>query len=206
MAVTELISRIQMQELINVRIAGRGGQGIIKLGLILAEACVLEGKNVVQVQSYGPEARGGACRTDVITGDGEIDYPGITQIDVLLVLDQEAYDKFSPMLVESSTVIYDSELVVAREGIGIAFSRMAEEEFNNRIFVNMIALGTLVAITGMVRPETVIGVLRRRLRKFKEENVKAFLMGFEEGEKYTGSETGSLRNTGIKLPVMLKSD
>ena len=92
-----------------IRLAGKGGQGLIKSGLILAEAAALEGKNVVQIQSYGPEARGGASRSDVIIGD--TDYPGVMSLDVLVALSQEAYDKYLPYVKPNGVVIFDSGLV-----------------------------------------------------------------------------------------------
>ncbi|MBO8183584.1 MAG: 2-oxoacid:acceptor oxidoreductase family protein [Archaeoglobus sp.] len=168
---------------LNIRIAGRGGQGIIKLGLFLAEASVLEGKNVVQTQSYGPEARGGACRTDLIISNGEIDYPGLRRIDVFLVLDQEAYLKYSPILDEKSIVIYDSDLVkpdrAKHIAIGFPFTKKAIEDFGNPIFANIIAFGALVAITKIIKPETALYVLKKRLKKFQEENLNAFVEGYE---------------------------
>ncbi len=171
------------QEELNIRIAGRGGQGIIKLGLFLAEASVLEGKNVVQTQSYGPEARGGACRTDLIISRNEIDYPGLRRIDVFLVMDQEAYLKYSPMLDERSMVIYDSDLVkpgrVNCRLIGFPFTKKALTDFGNSLFANIIALGALVAITKIVKPETVLYVLNKRLKRYNRENLKAFIEGYE---------------------------
>jgi|Deesub1362A_J573_1020465.scaffolds.fasta_scaffold00824_11 2-oxoglutarate ferredoxin oxidoreductase subunit gamma len=173
----------QEQEELNIRIAGKGGQGIIKLGLFLAEASVLEGKNVVQTQSYGPEARGGACRTDLIISKNEIDYPGLRRIDVFLVMDQEAYLKYSPMLDARSVVIYDSDLVKPSKAdcrlIGSPFTKKALNDFGNGLFANIIALGALVAITKIVRPETVLYVLNKRLKRFNQENLKAFIEGYE---------------------------
>ena len=171
---------------LNIRIAGKGGQGIIKLGLFLAEASVLEGKNVVQTQSYGPEARGGACRTDLIISNYEIDYPGLRRIDIFLVMDQEAYLKYSPMLDDSSLVIYDSDLVrpnkANHKSVGFPFTKKAIENFGNPIFANIIALGALVAITKIVKPETALYVLKKRLKKFQKENLNAFVEGYEMAE------------------------
>jgi len=171
------------QDELNIRIAGRGGQGIIKLGLFLAEASVLEGKNVVQTQSYGPEARGGACRTDLVISKDEIDYPGLRRIDIFLVLDQEAYVKYSPLLNKKSIVIYDSDLVKPGKAdyklIGFPFTKKALNEFGNTLFANIIAFGALVAITGIVKPETALYVLNKRLKRYNQENLKAFIEGYE---------------------------
>ncbi|MCD6493481.1 MAG: 2-oxoacid:acceptor oxidoreductase family protein, partial [Archaeoglobaceae archaeon] len=92
-----------------IRLAGKGGQGLIKSGLILAEALAAEGKRVLQLQSYGPEARGGASRSDVIIGDTS--YPGVVSLDVLVALSQEAYDKYLHLVKPNGIVIFDSDLV-----------------------------------------------------------------------------------------------
>ncbi|MFL7791064.1 MAG: 2-oxoacid:acceptor oxidoreductase family protein, partial [Anaerolineae bacterium] len=81
-----------------IRLAGTGGQGIILAGVLLAEAAVRDGMNVVQTQSYGPEARGGASRSEVIISDEEIDYPKVIEADMMLCLSQEACDRYSGRL------------------------------------------------------------------------------------------------------------
>src|SRR3990172_8617479 len=92
-----------------VRLSGSGGQGIILGGVILAEAAAIyEKKNAVQSQSYGPEARGGASKADVIISDEEIDYPKALKIDVLLALTQEACNKYIKDLKEGGVLIVDS--------------------------------------------------------------------------------------------------
>ncbi|MEA3375983.1 MAG: 2-oxoacid:acceptor oxidoreductase family protein, partial [Chloroflexota bacterium] len=78
-----------------VRLAGTGGQGTILAGIILAEAAIREGKNVVQTQSYGPEARGGASRSEIVISEGEIDHPKVLEPNVTLCMSQEACDRYS---------------------------------------------------------------------------------------------------------------
>ncbi len=164
---------------INIRIAGRGGQGIIKAGLLLAEALVLEGKNVAQTQNYGPEARGGACRTDIVASLEEIDYPGLQRIDYLIVLDEGAYARYLPMLNERTIVIYDSDLVKsAKKGYGFPFTRISKDKFGSELFANMIALGAFVSLTDIVKPETLQHVIKKRMKN-PEKNISAFRLGAE---------------------------
>jgi len=96
--------------------AGFGGQGIIKMGYIIGQAAaIFEGKESVQTQSYGPEARGGACHTGVIISKDKIDYPRVQNADVLVVMSQPAFDTFSWQLKEKGRLIYDQELVEVKE-------------------------------------------------------------------------------------------
>src|SRR5271157_4991519 len=95
-----------------IRLAGEGGQGMILAGIILAEAAAIyDGKQAVQSQSYGPEARGGASKSEVIISDGPIDYPKVTQCDALLAMTQEACNKYSHDLKEGGILLVDSDLV-----------------------------------------------------------------------------------------------
>ena len=92
-----------------VRLSGEGGQGLILAGVILAEAAAIyDNKNAIQTQSYGPEARGGACKSEVIISEDEIDYPKATRIDLLLALTQEACDRYAGELKQEGILVADS--------------------------------------------------------------------------------------------------
>lgn len=168
-----------------IRLAGKGGQGLIKSGLILAEAAALEGKNVLQLQSYGPEARGGASRSDVIIGD--TDYPGVMSLDVLVALSQEAYDKYLPYVKPNGIVIFDSDFVkpILVEKINqhaVPLTRIAEE-VGNRLYANSVVLGYLIAVTKLLSKNTVKEVLVKNVpKKTVEANLKAFEMGYAKEE------------------------
>jgi 2-oxoglutarate ferredoxin oxidoreductase subunit gamma len=95
---------------LKVRLAGTGGQGIIKASIILATAVVLDGRRVVQSQSYGPEARGGSCKADVIVSDEDILYPRIDRPNVLLCLSEAAYAKYLPGIADDAVVILNESL------------------------------------------------------------------------------------------------
>src|SRR4030065_737676 len=95
-----------------IRLAGEGGQGLILAGVILAEAAAIyDGKQVIQTQSYGPEARGGASKAEVVIGDGEIDYPEVIHADVLVALSQEACDRYAANVKKNGLLIVDEEKV-----------------------------------------------------------------------------------------------
>lgn len=141
----------------------------------------MRGKNVAQIQSYGPEARGGACRTDIVISDGEIDYPGLRRLDYFVVMHESAYRKYMHLIDDKTTVIYDSSLANVGRGIGIPFTELSKKEFGSAMFANMIAIGTLCAIMDITIPE-VTSIIRKRMSK-AEDNVKAFMLGLEVGKK-----------------------
>mgnify|MGYP000047011715 CR=1 FL=1 len=169
-----------------IRFAGSGGQGLIKLGIILAEAAMLDGKNVVQTQSYGAEARGGASRSDVILSDDQIDFPSVTSLDVLLAMNQESYDKYIGLLKPHGIVIFDSSnvkpaLIGGIYQYGAPFTKIALE-LGGKIYANIVALGYFVALTKLVSRENVLKVLRKRLPKDSiSKNLEAFERGYRLG-------------------------
>ncbi len=187
-------------ERFEIRLAGRGGQGLIKMGLILAEAAVREGKKVVQLQSYGSEPRGGLSRSDVIIGSEDVDYPGVLRLDVLLSLDQQGYDENLPLLKPDGLAILDSDMVKPRlmslTQHSVPFTRLAEE-LGDRTCANSVALGYLIAVTGIVEKETVEDVMAGSMAgklppEIVETNLKALNRGYAEGYA---------RNHGRTAPV-----
>lgn len=102
---------------VQVRIAGYGGQGVVLAGMLLGRAASLyDGKEAVFMQSYGPEARGGASSADVIISDTPVDYPLVTEPDVLMCLFQEAYMCYRKGLKPGGLLILESDLVKPTEG------------------------------------------------------------------------------------------
>lgn len=170
-----------------LRFSGAGGQGLITAGIILAEAAsIYEGKQAVQSQSYGPEARGGASKSEVIISDAPIDYPKATRVDALLALTQEACDKYVHDLKDDGILLYDSDLVKrVPEGpfkkIGFNIINTAKNDVGREIVANIVALGAMVALTGVVSRENgEKAVLSRVPEAFLELNKKAYSMGFEK--------------------------
>lgn len=170
-----------------MRFSGAGGQGLILAGVILAEAAsIYDGIQAVQSQSYGPEARGGASKSEVIISDVPIDYPKVTQCDALLALTQEACDKYSHDLKEGGVLLIDSDLVL-REPKGnfkvtkFNITNTAKNEIGREIVTNIVALGAMVALTGVVTKESAEkAVLARVPEAFLELNKKAFQVGFDK--------------------------
>ena len=176
-----------MSKRYEIRFSGAGGQGLILAGVIMAEAAsIYEGIQAVQSQSYGPEARGGASKSEVIISDGPIDYPKATIVDALLALTQEACDKYSHDLKEGGVLLIDSDLVTRRpEGnfnvVAFPITNTAKNEVGREIVTNIVALGAMVALTGVVSRESAEkAVLARVPEAFLELNKKAFNIGYEK--------------------------
>ncbi|PKK82471.1 MAG: 2-oxoglutarate ferredoxin oxidoreductase subunit gamma [candidate division Zixibacteria bacterium HGW-Zixibacteria-1] len=175
-----------------IRLSGSGGQGLILAGVILATAIgVGDGKNAVQTQSYGPEARGGASRADVVISEGEIYYPKTMKLDLLLALTQEACDKYYPDMKEGGMLIVDSNLVTqapTKRYFGFPFVRLAKEEIGQVMVANVIALGAIAELTGIVSKTAIKeAVLARAPRGTEEKNKKALELGFSIAKKVKDS-------------------
>ena len=171
-----------------VRLAGEGGQGMILAGIILAEAAAIyDGKNVVQTQSYGPEARGGASKAEVVISPDEIDHPEVLSADVVVALSQEAFKKFAPGLKSSGLLIVDEERVDSRaapQAIRLPIIKIAFDATGRAITANVVALGVLVGLTGVVSREAIEkAVTARAPRGTEEMNRKALEAGFAAAEK-----------------------
>jgi len=169
-----------------IRLSGAGGQGLILIGKILAEAAAIyDSKNATQSQSYGPEARGGASRSEVIISDEDIDYPKATHIDVLLAMTQEAVDKYAVDMKKNGIIIVDSGFVRdLPEGefkvYSFPITQIAEEKMGKKIVANIVALGAIERLSRIVSEESLINAIRARVPKGTEElNIKAFKFGQE---------------------------
>jgi len=167
-----------------IRLAGEGGQGMILAGIILAEAAAMyDDKYAVQTQSYGPEARGGASKAEVVIADGEIDHPEVLLADVLVALSQEACDKYANNLKKDGLLIVDEEKVKrvpTTDAIRIPITRLASEITGRAITANVVALGALVGLTGVVSKDAIQKAVDARAPKGTEEmNHKALEAGFE---------------------------
>ncbi|AEG16624.1 2-oxoglutarate synthase [Desulfofundulus kuznetsovii DSM 6115] len=174
-----------MSGTIEFRLSGSGGQGLILAGVILADAAIREGKNAVQAQSYGPEARGGASKAEVVVSDGEIDYPKVTCPDVVLAMSQEAANKYAARVKKGGLLIVDSTYVKnipATPGRVYVFpiSRLAREKVGKELVANIVALGILAGLTGAVSRQALEQALLSRIPKGTETlNMQALEAGFE---------------------------
>ncbi len=165
--------------------SGFGGQGLITAGIILAEAALKDHRQAVQTQSYGPEARGGASKSEVIISDGVIDYPKVTRPHILLVMSQEACDKYESDLVPQGVLIADSTYVQAvGETPGRVFSlpltAAVRERLGKVIVANITALGAIIGLTGVVtRLALEQAVMARVPRGTEELNRQALDLGLQ---------------------------
>ncbi len=169
--------------------SGSGGQGVITASVILAEAAVLyEGLNAVQTQSYGPEARGGATRADVIIDTKEIRYPKVDQPNILICLTQESYNKFSELIRPGGLLLVDSHFVtlarkVDARQVGVEMYNAVMEKIGKPVVFNICVLGTLIGLEKLVKPESLLKVLERRIpSEFLDLNRKALSLGLELAE------------------------
>jgi len=171
--------------------SGSGGQGVITAAIILAEAAVIyEHLIAVQSQSYGPEARGGATRTDVIISDSEIHFPKVIQPNILVCLTQEAYNKFSPIIRPGGLLLTDSRYVklqskVDARQIQLPMYGSVMETIGKSIVFNICMLGTIIGLTRLVKPDSIMKILETRIPPgFLEMNRKALDLGIELGVKF----------------------
>ncbi len=174
---------------IEIRFAGFGGQGIIRSGLITAmAACLYSGKNAVETQSYGPESRGGSCRSEVVIADEEIDFPKVDEPDIVMVMSQEAYHKYVNDAKKGATILVDPDMVTDRNDppnariYDVPATKIAEE-MGKTIVANVVMLGALTALTNIVSPEAMKKAILRNVPKGTEElNTTAFEKGYEYGQ------------------------
>ena len=164
--------------------SGSGGQGVITASIIVAEAAVLfEGLNAVQSQSYGPEARGGATRADVIISDRPIRFPKVNQPNVLICLTQEAYNKFSGTIRPGGLLLTDSHFVkserkVDARHVGLGMYRAVMDGIGKPVVFNICTRGALIGLTHVISKESILRVLETKIPAgFLEMNTKAFEIG-----------------------------
>jgi 2-oxoglutarate ferredoxin oxidoreductase subunit gamma len=167
-----------------IRLSGAGGQGLILVGKILAEAAAIyDDKNATQSQSYGPEARGGASRSEVIISDEDIDYPKAHNIDLLLAMTQEAADKYAGDVKPGGIILVDSSFVTSvpdgdYQVYSLEITKFAEEKIGKRIVANIVALGAIECLAHVVSEDALINAIKTRVPKGTEEtNILAFKHG-----------------------------
>ena len=171
-----------------IRLSGSGGQGMIFASVVMCEAVGRDGdKKVVQSQSYGPEARGGASKADVVISDNEIYYPKAMKLDMLLAMTQEALDKYYPDLKENGILVVDTSLVTeipTDKYYGLDFTRLSRSEIGSIVVANVMALGAICAISELFSKEALTeAVLARAPRGTEDRNKKAIEIGFDEAMK-----------------------
>ncbi len=183
--------------MVEIRFSGFGGQGVIRCGLITGKALALyDDKYATMTQSFGPEARGSACSSQLVVSVERVLYPYIDVPGILVSMSQEAYDKYEPELLDDGILLVDSDLVKskpARAGIkqyAVPSTRFAEE-LGNRIIANLVMLGFFTAVTKVVSPEAMKKALPGLVPgRFLDLNIRAFDKGYDYGVELleTGKE------------------
>lgn len=170
---------------IEIRISGFGGQGVVLAGQVLGKAAVYNGKNVVQTQSYGAEARGSAAKSEVLISDDRIGFPMVRKCDILVAMSQEAVEKNVKNLKEDCLLLVDNSVVkkvpkIKARIFKVPATEVAAKTLGEKLYANMIMLGALNKITKIVDensmkkaikdavPEKVINVNMQAYEKGKE--------------------------------------
>lgn len=167
-----------------IRLSGSGGQGLILAGVILAEGAIMSELDAVQSQSYGPEARGGASKAEVIISDKDINFPKVGKSDILISLTQKSFNEYSKNIKENSIVIVDDSIEVD-ESINakiykVAILDTAKEILKKPMTANIITLGALSNLIPQINPEHIkFAILNRVPKGTQDLNIEAF----EEGRR-----------------------
>jgi 2-oxoglutarate ferredoxin oxidoreductase subunit gamma len=182
-----------------IKIGGFGGQGIILSGYILGRAAtIFDNKHATMIQSFGPEARGSACSAQIIISPDTITYPYITAPDILIVMSQEAYTKFSPELTAGGMLITEEELVTPHnlrkdvKHYSIPATRIAEE-LGKRLVVNIVMMGFATAVANITTHDAMMRAVSASVPMGTEElNLNAFNRGYEYGLALIGQKTANV--------------
>jgi len=183
-----------------IRFSGFGGQGIIRCGLITGKALSLfDNKYATMTQSFGPEARGSACSSQLVVSEDRVLYPYITDPEILVSMSQEAYEKYEQDLRDDGILIIDRDLVKLKPLIGkiktysIPSTRFAEE-LGNRITANLVMMGFFTAVTQIVSSEAMKKALPGLVPgRFLDLNFKAFDKGYKYGKKILNEEKKNIK-------------
>ncbi len=187
-------------QLTEIRIAGFGGQGVILSAMVLGKAASIFEKGFATVtQNFGPEARGGACSAQLILADSPVLYPYVTQPDILMVMSQEAYNRFGPELKDGGTLIVEQDLVRVSgldykkeiKVYGIPATRIAES-LGKKMVLNSVMVGFFTALTKLLDPNAVRKAVADSVpANFRELNLQAFEKGFEQGTAASSGKGGA---------------
>jgi 2-oxoglutarate ferredoxin oxidoreductase subunit gamma len=174
--------------LTEIRVAGFGGQGVILSAIVLGKAAsIYQNGFATMTQNFGPEARGGACSAQLVLSDAPVLYPYVTRPDILVVMSQEAYNRFAPELKPEGLLIIEEDLVRVSDLKGdpkiyaIPATRFAEE-LGKRMVLNSVMVGFFTAVTKLLSADAVRKAVADSVPpSFRELNIKAFDKGFEYG-------------------------
>ena len=163
-----------------ILISGFGGQGVIRMALILGQCAVAQGNRVTMLKSHGTETRGGYVRAQLVISPDFVDSPVVENADVFVAFSAPAYRKFYGLC--GGKVLYDPEMVEEIHGdaperhIEVPSRALARQHFDNALFANMVMLGALARLTAMdmaMMKEVMVKVIPRS----HEENLQALDLG-----------------------------
>jgi 2-oxoglutarate ferredoxin oxidoreductase subunit gamma len=189
--------------LTELRITGFGGQGVIRFGYLLGKAAsIYDGKQATMTQSFGPEARGSACSSQVVISDERVLYPYVTVPHIVVAMSQEGFSKHGENIKEGGTLVIDEDLVKperTKKGVklfAIPSTRFAEE-MGAKIVANIVMFGFFAAVTDLIRAESAKKAIEDSFReKLIEMNLKAFDKGYQYGKDWLSQKAGA--KTGAK--------
>jgi 2-oxoglutarate ferredoxin oxidoreductase subunit gamma len=176
-----------MTEIKQVRLSGFGGQGVVLAGLLLGHAGVMEWRYVSGSNSYGAEARGSGCKSEIVFSDTPIDFPHLTTADILVAMSQGAYDIYCEEVKESGLILYDQGLLTPKvelkvEQRGIPATEISVKKLKNKQAANIVLLGALIEITKIVSQKSVQKAITLHMsERFRVLNVKALQTGIDLG-------------------------
>ena len=191
-------------QLTEIRVAGFGGHGVILSAIVLGKAAsIYQGAFATMTQNFGPEARGGACSAQLIVSDSPVLYPYVSQPDILVVMSQEASNRFVSELKDGGTLIVEQDLVRVSELKGnvkvysVPATRIAEE-LGKRMVLNSVMVGFFTAVTHLLEPDAVRKAVADSVpASFRDLNLKAFERGFEYGATAQAVSPQSLEDAGV---------
>ncbi len=174
-----------MQPLTEIRIAGFGGQGVILAAAVIGKAtAIYQGAYATMTQSFGPEARGGSSSAQVILSTEPILYPYITRPDVLIVMSQEAYTRFTPELKPGGILITEQDLVRVDQVpsgeriFAVPATRLAEE-LGRKVVLNIVMVGFFAGVTRLLDPDALRKAVADSVpAALQKLNLQAFDRGF----------------------------
>jgi 2-oxoglutarate ferredoxin oxidoreductase subunit gamma len=181
-----------MSEITQVRISGFGGQGVVLAGVLLGEAGVIDGKQTAGSNSYGAQARGSGCKSEIVFSEHPIDFPHLTQVDILMALSQGAYDLNWKDVKKDGLILYERSLVTPKEGVGakqvgLPCTEIALKKLKNKQVANLILVGALVQITKIVSPKAIRKAISLHVsEQFRSLNLNALRVGMALGGQVHG--------------------
>ncbi|MCX8117796.1 MAG: 2-oxoacid:acceptor oxidoreductase family protein [Desulfobacterota bacterium] len=182
-----------MTEIKQIRLSGFGGQGVVLAGLLLGQAGVLEGKYISGSNSYGAQARGSGCKSEIIFSEGPVDFPHLTVADVLVAMSQGAYNTYcTEVRPETGLILFDQTLVEPRadlrvKHLGIPATEVSVKRLKNKQVANIVFLGALIQITKLVSAKALRKAIAMHVsERFRPLNLQALRVGMELGRKVYG--------------------